>query len=402
MFVLALSVNLIFFIAGILQGILLAAVSYFHPKGDKSVNIFLSLYIICVTALMLIPVVQELFSWQAMFYLMPFPLLIGPFLYLYVRSFKETITWRKAWPHFLLFFVFLILDYAFIPSLISKYPASHQMPEEILLNPVSNVRIGIRILRNVQMIVYYFLALRALTSYQKSIQHIYSEISRINLTWLRWVINGYLFLIISLVVLFYFVYQFPEQFELLVGINMAIITPYLYIITIKGLTQATLWQMKANGKKENIEKEILQAEAIESLKKEQVKIQPPKKQPETKIDEIASRILHTMEQDKLYQEADLTLQNLADRIQVPSYQVSQAINDRMNKNFYDLVNSYRVEEAKRLLLDAKNNNYTILSVGFDAGFNSKTTFNTVFKKFTGLTPSEFRAKQKNQLLAGQK
>jgi len=402
MLVLALSVNLIFFVAGILQGILLAAVSYFHPKGDKSVNIFLSLYIICVTALMLIPVVQELFSWQAMFYLMPFPLLIGPFLYLYVRSFKETITWRKAWPHFLLFFVFLILDYAFIPSLLSKYPASHQMPEEILLNPVSNLRIGIRILRNVQMIVYYFLALRALTSYQKSIQHIFSEISRINLTWLRWVINGYLFLIISLVVLFYFVFQFPEQFELLVGINMAIITPYLYIITIKGLTQATLWQMKANGKKESIEKEFLQAEAIESLKKEQDKIQSPKKQPETKIDEIAARIIRTMEQDKLYQEADLTLQNLADRIQLPSYQVSQAINDGMNKNFYDLVNSYRVEEAKRLLLDSKNNNFTILSVGFEAGFNSKTTFNTVFKKFTGLTPSEFRAKQKNQLLTEQK
>jgi YesN/AraC family two-component response regulator len=254
----------------------------------------------------------------------------------------------------------------------------------------------------VQMIIYYFLALRALTSYQKSIQHIFSEISRINLTWLRWVINGYLFLIISLVVLFYFVFQFPEQFNLLIGINMALITPYLYIITIKGLTQATLWQMKANGKKENIEKEFLQAEAIESSKKEQDKTQSPKKQPETKIDEIAARILRTMEQDKLYQEADLTLQNLADRIQLPSYQVSQAINDGMNKNFYDLVNSYRVEEAKRLLLDAKNKDFTILSVGFEAGFNSKTTFNTVFKKFTGLTPTEFRAKQKDRLFSEQK
>src|SRR6187200_2041659 len=130
MFVLALSVNLIFFIAGILQGILLAAVSYFHPKGDKSVNIFLSLYIICVTALMLIPVVQELFSWQAMFYLMPFPLLIGPFLYLYVRSFKETITWRKTWPHFVLFCIFLFLTYLVLPSMVNKYPPSQPVTEE--------------------------------------------------------------------------------------------------------------------------------------------------------------------------------------------------------------------------------------------------------------------------------
>src|SRR5207344_1576710 len=96
------------------------------------------------------------------------------------------------------------------------YPASHQMPEEILLNPKSNIRIVIRIIRNVQMIVYYFLAIRALTSYQKYIQHLFSEVSRINLVWMRWVINGYLFLIISLLILFYFVFQFPDKFELLI------------------------------------------------------------------------------------------------------------------------------------------------------------------------------------------
>jgi YesN/AraC family two-component response regulator len=90
----------------------------------------------------------------------------------------------------------------------------------------------------------------------------------------------------------------------------------------------------------------------------------------------------------------LTLQQLADKLQLPTYQVSQAINEGMKKNFYDLVNGYRVEEAKRLLVDLKNKNYTILSVGFEAGFNSKTTLNTVFKKFTGFTPTEFRNKDK--------
>lgn len=394
MFILALSANHIFFIAGILQAILLAALSYFHPKSDKSVNLYLSFYILCISILMLIPVVQQLFSWQAIFYLMPFPLLIGPFLYLYVRSFKETITWRKAWPHFLLFIIFLILDYTFLPSLANKYPPSHQMPEKILLNPASDIRIIIRIIRNVQMIIYYFLAQGALTSYQKSIHHLFSEISRINLAWVRWVINGYLFLIISLLALFYFVLQYPDQFELLVVINMVIITPYIYLITFKGLTQPTLWQMNANGQKENIEKEILEAEEIESLKKDEKKIQSLKRHQENKIEEIVSRIREIMKQEKLYQETELTLQNLADKIEFPSYQVSQAINEGMKKNFYDLVNGYRVEEAKLLLLDTKNRNYTILSVGFEAGFNSKTTFNTVFKKFTGLTPTEFRDQKK--------
>ena len=106
---------------------------------------------------------------------------------------------------------------------------------------------------------------------------------------------------------------------------------------------------------------------------------------------ITSRVIELMEKEKYYQEPELTLQNLADKLHVPAYQVSQAINEGLKKNFYDLVNGYRIEEAKRLLLDPNNNNYTILSVGFEAGFNSKTTFNTVFKKFTGLTPTEFRS-----------
>jgi AraC-like DNA-binding protein len=389
-FLLALSANVVFFIAGILQAILLAALTYFHPKSDRSVNVYLSLYILCVSTLMLIPVVQQLFSWQAMLYLMPFPLLIGPFLYLYVRSFKETITWRKAWPHFLLFFVFLILDYTFLPSLAKQYPSSHQMPKEIILDPASDIRITIRIIRNVQMIIYYFLAQRALISYQKSIHHLFSEVSRINLAWMRWVINGYLFLIVSLLVLFYFVVQFPAQFELVIVVNMAIITPYIYLITFKGLTQPTLWQIKANGQKKNIEHEIIQAEEIELLKKDEKKIESLKRPQDNKTEEIISRIHKIMKGEKLYQETQLSLQELADKIQFPSNQVSQAINEGMKQNFYDLVNSYRVEEAKRLLLDDKNKNFTVFSVGFEAGFNSTSTFNTVFKKFTGLTPAEFK------------
>src|SRR6476620_5786876 len=380
--------------SGILQAILLAALLYFHPKSDKSVNIFLSLYIFCISILMLIPAAQQLFSWQIILYLMPFPLLIGPFLYLYVRSFKEAITWHKAWPHFLLFFIFLILDYLFLPSLVNKYPPSHLVTEEMLRNPASYIRITIRVIRDVQMIIYYFLAQRTLTSYQKSIHHLFSEISQINLTWVRWLINGYLFLIISLLILFYFVVRYPDQFELLTVINLTIIIPYIYLITFKGISQPTIWQIQPDLNKEAVEKDMREAEKIESFREEKENQPVIKGLSETKVMEIISRLIQLMEKDKLYQEHELTLQTLSDKLKIPSYQVSQAINDGLKKNFYDLINGYRVEEAKRLLVDPKNQNFTILSVGFEAGFNSKTTFNTVFKKFTGITPTEFRNKQK--------
>jgi YesN/AraC family two-component response regulator len=157
--------------------------------------------------------------------------------------------------------------------------------------------------------------------------------------------------------------------------------------------------MLAGEKKEKIEKEMQDAEKIEQS---QPSIEKNKRGKtilsDAKIEEIVSKIIPLLEGEKLYQEPELTLQQLADKIQYPYYQVSQAINEGMKKNFYDLVNSYRVEEAKRLLLDSKNRNYTILSVGFEAGFNSKTTFNTVFKKFTGLTPTEYRDKNKTEFV----
>ena len=111
--------------------------------------------------------------------------------------------------------------------------------------------------------------------------------------------------------------------------------------------------------------------------------------------ELVRKITQLMEADRLYQEPELTLQQLAHKLAVPTYQVSIAINEGMKKNFYDLVNGYRVEEAKRLLADERNANYTILSVAFDAGFNSKTTFNTVFKKVYRIYPYRIPEQEKS-------
>jgi AraC-like DNA-binding protein len=310
-----------------------------------------------------------------------------------VRSFKETITWRKAWPHFLVFILVAVVYFQLYFLWMRKYPGSDQPPEEVLLTPVSYIP---AMLRNVQMLLYYILARKALNSYQKSIQHLYSETSRISLTWVRWLLNGFLLLIITVFMLFFLVFKYPENFGLFILINTAIITPYIYLVTIKGIGQSTLWQAQSDKNKEKIENEIAEVEKLDARNKEERKDQPaPKGLAEDKMSEILSGIRALMDKDKLYQEPELTLQALSDKLGIQSYQASQVINDGLKKNFYDLVNGYRVEEAKRLLLDQKTRNFTILSVGFEAGFNSKTTFNTVFKKFTGQTPTEFKAKQNN-------
>jgi len=393
MFILSVSEKILGLVCGlgILQGILLAALVYFHPKSDRSVNIFLSLFIFTVSAIMTMPFAIRLIGWQNNFYTIPLPLIAGPFLYLYLKSFKEKITWKIALPHFLVVAVFFIIIYLNISALSRRFPDAVEVPEEVLKNPGTLI---ITFFKSAQQILYYFLARKALSSYQRSIHHLFSETSRINMNWARYLVNGYLLLNVVFLVLFPLMLKFPEYFHLLLLLNMAVAAPYIYIATYKGITQPTAWQAQKEVTKETAVEEMREAEVIEDSKNEKrVKEVTPVRQ-DGKLDGLVARITALMEEEKLYQETELTLHQLATKLKVPTYMVSQALNEGMKKNFYDLVNGYRVEEAKRLLLDSGNRNYTILSVGFEAGFNSKTTFNTVFKKFTGLTPTDFRDKER--------
>jgi AraC-like DNA-binding protein len=82
------------------------------------------------------------------------------------------------------------------------------------------------------------------------------------------------------------------------------------------------------------------------------------------------------------------LQNLADRLSMSSRNLSYVINFHINKNFFDFINSYRIEEAKRIF-QQPDHPKTVLEVLYSVGFNSKSVFNTAFKKNTGMTPTEY-------------
>ena len=107
--------------------------------------------------------------------------------------------------------------------------------------------------------------------------------------------------------------------------------------------------------------------------------------------EGARLIRSLMETDRMYADFDLSLATLASRVGLPPAHVSQIVNERMGQSFYDMVNGYRVEEAKKRLLDPRTRQQKVLAVGLEVGFRSKAAFNRVFKLKTGLTPSEFRA-----------
>lgn len=109
-----------------------------------------------------------------------------------------------------------------------------------------------------------------------------------------------------------------------------------------------------------------------------------------RADEYLKRLLSCMETEKPYIDGDLTLQKLADRLSIPASHLSQIINERLEQNFFDFINRYRVKEVQRLFEDPSKKHYSLLAIAEEVGFNSKSTFNSAFKKYANMTPSEFR------------
>jgi len=108
---------------------------------------------------------------------------------------------------------------------------------------------------------------------------------------------------------------------------------------------------------------------------------------EEETNEINEKLIKRLAKDDIYLEADLSLHKLAEEIAVKPHSLSQVINQYHQKHFHDFINTYRIEEAKRLLIETS---LKIEAVAYDSGFNSISTFNVAFKKETGVTPSKYR------------
>ncbi len=104
------------------------------------------------------------------------------------------------------------------------------------------------------------------------------------------------------------------------------------------------------------------------------------------------QLLTLMEEEKPYLDAEMSVAKMAERLDISKEHVSQIINQKFYMNFNQFLNKYRIEEAKKRLQDPAENQYVVLKIAFDVGFNSKSTFNTAFKKFTGMSPSEYKEK----------
>ncbi|MEO9802503.1 MAG: helix-turn-helix domain-containing protein [Reichenbachiella sp.] len=113
---------------------------------------------------------------------------------------------------------------------------------------------------------------------------------------------------------------------------------------------------------------------------------------EAQSEELYKKIVDKIEHEQLYLISDYKIADLATALEVPIHYLSQVINETTDKNFFEFINSFRVNKARKLLAENGNSYLKIMTVAFDSGFNNKSTFNRIFKKHTGFTPSQYKEK----------
>ncbi|MFC2146556.1 two-component regulator propeller domain-containing protein, partial [Acidobacteriota bacterium] len=108
------------------------------------------------------------------------------------------------------------------------------------------------------------------------------------------------------------------------------------------------------------------------------------------VEAKTKKLNHLMEVEKVYRDEKISLQSLAEKLSIPPYQLSQILNEAMNRNFPDFINYYRIEEAKKILANPRGAGKKNTAVAFDVGFNSMTAFYKAFKKYTNMTPNQYK------------
>jgi AraC-like DNA-binding protein len=111
---------------------------------------------------------------------------------------------------------------------------------------------------------------------------------------------------------------------------------------------------------------------------------------EKQMEELTNTVFQYLKNKKPYLNPDYSLQMMAEDLNISRHKLSEAINNGQKKNFYKLINEFRVEEVKEMLVNPAFSHYTVLGIGLECGFNSKTSFNRIFKEETGLTPTEYK------------
>lgn len=284
--------------------------------------------------------------------------LYGPLFYLYIKFHLEKgATFRpRYWLHFSPFLLILILTS--IGFIVCRYVG-------ILIFPV--------------MLAYSIFSFREIAIYTKTIPHISSKNFTTETKWLK-TLSVFMLVIVLLDLLqsqmkVISIGHFKIPIEVVVQLGLLL---FVSMINYQGLKNPRSFQQIS-------ESDIAMSKSSETKSSMAA-------MDKNTLQELANKLEEYMKQDRPYLNSELNINTLAGNMGVPEKTISQTINHIIGSNFSDYINSYRIENA-RLKLE-QDSEISIKEIMYDVGFNSRSVFNSAFKKKTGLTPSEYQKRHK--------
>ncbi|MBN2010143.1 helix-turn-helix transcriptional regulator [candidate division KSB1 bacterium] len=338
-------------------------------KGQNKANKFLALFLLakvfCISNFLAFRMKETfLVYFPHLFYFGgSFTILWGPLLYFYTKSlsYKDFRLQKRDVVHFLPFAIHFIF-YTFLFHLHNADAKRAIISQGGLLNPELNSIISGLI--NVIILCYTIASFRALWRYRYQLKTEFSNLDSIKLSWMTFVLSG--FTVKWLFDVWYLTEYYVTKTLPIVPLAISRIILFLFIniMIFKGLRQPSIF----SGVESDYREKKL------SLSKD-------------KTEKYARELKSYMEVHKPYLDPEITLVQLASQVGIPHRSLSEVIHQSFGQNFYDFINEHRIKESKRLL---SNRSVTVLEILYEVGYNSKSSFNTAFKKYVGMTPSQYK------------
>lgn len=335
-------------------------------KGNRAANKFLAILLFMVS----IGIVKSiLFHSNFIFEVphllglaLPINFLYPPLFYLYVKTLiSGKINLKKHLFHFV---PFLICVVYIIPFIIQSADYKISYFSKITNKPSTTLS-TVLVLITLQEIAYLTFSLILLVKHSKRVKNVYSSLSRYNFYWIRNLITSYL--IVTVLFIYLNAYDFPLKS---IHIGPIVVVVMIYTLGYMGLKQPAVFTEVENG---TVSKKYQKS----SLTSEKGAL-------------YLQRLSALMENEKPFTNSNLTLPQLAGKLSISQHHLSQLLNDRLNQTFFEFINYCRVEEAKKCLKDPQKQHLKILAIAYEVGFNSKSNFNSAFKRFVHQTPTQYK------------
>jgi len=304
-------------------------------------------------------------------------MLHGPFLFIYLYALvsKERKLKRENLLHFVPFICLnlYLLIASFFPVISERIRMNHVSRD--IMPPV--LFIIFLILTALSGPLYFILSFRLFRKLDISILDNFSSSAKIDLDWLRKLVYifGVIWTALIVIAVIHHVFHLFSMTFCTDGLFLSL-SVFIILIGYFGLKQREIFShYPGNDHSYITEVKIKYAGSV--LKEADAK-------------QYVEKLNHQMATEKPYLDPDLTLPKLATGLEIPSHYLSQVINETFKLNFFDFINQYRVEEVKAKIIDPKFDNFSLLGIAFECGFNSKSAFNRIFKKLTGLTPTQYK------------